>query len=127
MEFQSCNLAPLERTPSTLFVSTNRNSRFKSGIKHLYTVHYDLLFQNFSKFQKWYQKLPSYVCRNTQKFYQAEACTLGDIAIFVSRVGRGKSGNLTHFTTKMSTFFEFSREKSNLRGFAAAMTYIFIN
>ena len=92
-----------------------------------YTVHYDLLFQKFSKFQKWYQKLPSYVCRNTQKFYQAEACTLGDIAIFVSRVGRGKSGNLTHFTTKMSTFFEFSREKSNLRGFAAAMTYIFIN
>ena len=91
------------------------------------TVHYDLLFQKFSKFQKWYQKLPSYVCRNTQKFYQAEACTLGDIAIFVSRVGRGKSGNLTHFTTKMSTFFEFSREKSNLRGFAAAMTYIFIN
>ena len=91
------------------------------------SVHYDLLFQKFSKFQKWYQKLPSYVCRNTQKFYQTEACTLGDIAIFVSRVGRGKSGNLTHFTTKMSTFFEFSREKSNLRGFAAAMTYIFIN
>ena len=90
-------------------------------------MHYDLLFQKFSKFQKWYQKLPSYVGTNTRKYYQAEASTLRAMAIFVSAVGRGKSGNLTHFTTKMSTFFEFSREKSNLRGFAAAMTYIFIN
>jgi len=48
------------------------------------------------------------------------------MAIFVSAVGGGKSGNLTHITTKMSTIFEFLREKSNLKDFGAAMTYIFI-
>ena len=41
----------------------------------LFTMHYHLLSQIRSKFQKWYQKLPSYLCANTRECYQAEANT----------------------------------------------------
>ena len=74
---------------------SSRRQRIVSNYKLVLTITYsDLLNCNLhyalwphfsrSKFQKWYQKLPSCVCTNTQKYYQAEANTLG--AIFVSGV-----------------------------------------
>ena len=89
------------------------------------TVSHEVLLEIWPKFYKWYQKLPSYVCIITQKYYQSEACTLRELAIFVSRVGRVDSRNFHLSSTVIPTFYEFFAPKPPCRGYAPAIMHIF--
>ena len=89
------------------------------------TVSHEVLLEIWPKFYKWYQKLPSYVCIITQKYYQSEACTLRELAIFVSRVGRVDSRNFHLSSTVIPTFYEFLAPKPPCRGYGLALMHIF--
>ena len=89
------------------------------------TVSREVLLEIWPKFYKWYQKLPSYVCIITQKYYQSEACTLRELAIFVSRVGRVDSRNFHLSSTVIPTFYEFLAPKPPCRGYDPTLMHIF--
>ena len=89
------------------------------------TVSHEVLLEIWPKFYKWYQKLPSYVCIITQKYYQSEACTLRELAIFVSRVGRVDSRNFHLSSTVIPTFYEILAPKPPCRRRVSTLMHIF--